>query len=286
MRSQVDYGLARVRPYLTSEPTPYPGLVPWPAEPSPIRFALGDTSQMAAYEPEARRLFPMPERSFGRTVRYRRTKLGMSQTRLAELVGRSPATIRSWEAERSTPTDPKVLETLVAILGIDERTLFGKAGVEREVVVDASPTVEQALSTLGRAPDPDSPSVSKPSSSPRVFEELTDELTLDHGTRGPEGAESPATSRPPRVSPRPALRVVPGPKPVPMAATTTTTLTPVAVREPSYMEDPAQRQLYLVRTLAAVVGLVALVVALFWAFGQGLEALGSWWSELFSKLRL
>jgi transcriptional regulator with XRE-family HTH domain len=31
----------------------------------------------------------MPERSFGRTVRYRRTKLGLSQAKLAELVGRS-----------------------------------------------------------------------------------------------------------------------------------------------------------------------------------------------------
>ena len=38
------------------------------------------------------RLLPspvMPERSFGRTIRYRRTKLGISQAKLGDLVGRS-----------------------------------------------------------------------------------------------------------------------------------------------------------------------------------------------------
>lgn len=224
----------------------------------------------------------MPERSFGRTVRYRRTKLGMSQTRLAELVGRSPATIRSWEAERSVPKDPTVLLTLVAILGIDERTLFGKAGVEPPAAVETSPTVEQALATL--APETDAPQVAAPK--PKAIEELTAEVILEHDG---EGKSAYPDSQPlePVSKPRPSLRMVPRPKPAPVAATTTTTtMTPVVVRELSYVEDPAQRQFYQIRTLAAVVGLVALVVTLFWAFAIGLDALGAWWNDFFSNLRL
>lgn len=220
----------------------------------------------------------MPERSFGRTVRYRRTKLGLSQTRLAELVGRSPATIRSWEADRSVPRDPKILETLVAILGVDERTLFGKVGMEPPVVDETSPTVEQALATLA----PETPS--QPAHGPKAFEELTAEIALERG-EGPLDDEAPAPAPAPRVESRPRLRVVPQPKPVPVRPATTT-LTPVVVRELSYIEDPTQRQFYQIRTLAAVVGLVALVVSLFWAFGHGLEALGAWWGEFFSNLRL
>lgn len=222
----------------------------------------------------------MPERSFGRTVRYRRMKLGLSQSQLADLVGRSASTIRSWEAEKSVPNDPKVLETLVAILGVDERTLFGKAGVEPPVVVETNPTVEQALATLGPHTDPETPRAAPPK--PKAFEELTAEVTLE---RTNEGTGAEADPDPAPAAPRPSLRVVPRPQQAAVARTTTT-LTPVAVREVSYIEDPAQRQFYQIRTLAAVVGLVALVVGLFWAFGNGLDALGSWWNDFFSNLRL
>lgn len=226
----------------------------------------------------------MPERSFGRTVRYRRTKLGISQTRLAELVGRSPATVRSWEAERSVPKDPTVLQTLVAILGVDERILFDKAGVEPPASVETSPTVEQALATLAPLTDPDTPQVAAPK--PKAIEELTAEVILEHDG---EGKPTDPDSQPsePVSQPRPSLRVVPRPKAAPVApATTTTTMTPVVVRELSYIEDPAQRQFYQIRTLAAVVGLVALVVTFFWAFATGLDSLGAWWGDFFSNLRL
>lgn len=224
----------------------------------------------------------MPERSFGRTVRYRRTKLGLSQTRLAELVGRSPATIRSWEADRSVPNDPKVLTTLVAILGVDERTLFGKVGMEPPVGVETSPTVEQALATL----TPETGEEPSDTHRPKAYEDLTAELhpEQERERTAPEKTVTPKEPKVPQVAERPSLRVVPRPKPAPVPATTT--LTPVAVRELSYIEDPAQRQFYQVRTLAAVVGLVTLVLALFWAFGNGLEAIGAWWNEFFSNLRL
>jgi hypothetical protein len=56
--------------------------------------------------------------------------------------------------------------------------------------------------------------------------------------------------------------------------------------EPSYMEDSSQRQLYRVRNLATVVLLVALVIILLWAFSSTIDALGSWWDDFFSTLRL
>ena len=93
-------------------------------------------------------LMIMPERTFGRTVRYRRTKLGMSQTQLAELVGRSTSTIRSWERDKSRPNDPQVLSALSAILGVDERQLFEKAEVDLPEVVETRATIEQTFATL------------------------------------------------------------------------------------------------------------------------------------------
>ena len=44
--------------------------------------------------------------------------------------------------------------------------------------------------------------------------------------------------------------------------------------------------MYRVRTLASVVGLVALAVTLLWAAGEGLQSLGEWWNQFFSGLRL
>ena len=89
----------------------------------------------------------MPEMSFGRTIRFRRNKLGLSQNRLGELVGRSGAAVRSWERDSSTPTDPSVLQALSAVLGIESEVLFDKAGVDAPVV-ETSPTVEQVLQSL------------------------------------------------------------------------------------------------------------------------------------------
>ena len=89
----------------------------------------------------------MPERSFGRTVRYRRTKLGLSHAKLGELVGRSATTVRSWERDKSHPNDHGVLTALAAILGVDERSLFEKAG-QTPPAIESSPTIEQALATL------------------------------------------------------------------------------------------------------------------------------------------
>ena len=196
----------------------------------------------------------MPERSFGRTIRARRTKLGLSQTKLGELVGRSPSTVRSWERDKSRPNDAAVLTALSAVLGVDESALFEKAG-QRIPEVEDSPTVEQALATLN----------------PGAVVDEESETGLDG-----EAIESPPA--PEFASVRPTSAAPNEPYVIARAAP--------PVHEPAYMEDRTQRQLYRVRNLATIVILVALGVAFLWALTQSFDALGTWWDEFFGSLRL
>ena len=218
----------------------------------------------------------MPERSFGRTVRYRRTKLGLSQSKLGELVGRSTATIRSWEKDDLRPTDPDVLATLAAILGVSERQLFDKAEVDPPAHIDDSPTVEQALATLR----PQQPGDARPDT-PRVSVVAADTASVADAGGGDSrsGLQSEQTVR---QRARPAVGPAYVAPPDPFVRTPTTP----SVADASYMEDQSQRQMYRVRTLATLVALVALVVALIWAVQEGFGALDAWWDGFFGNLRL
>ena len=251
----------------------------------------------------------MPERSFGRTVRYRRTKLGLSQAKLAELVGRSTPTIRSWERDKSRPSDPQVLATLSAILGIDERQLFDKAEMEFSVAIETSPTVEEALATLSLEAGPvtgdddeggdhdqggEDNRARIPAANPgRPVPVSVEEYQLDlvamgsssgeDADEGQAGVEEPLVDRllvGSAVGTGSAPAYVAPPEPY-----VQTPVTPSLV-DVSYMEDDNQRQLYRVRNLATLVAAVALILAFIWAFGEGLGALGEWWDDFFGNLRL
>ena len=228
----------------------------------------------------------MPERSFGRLVRYRRTKLGLSQAKLAELVGRSTATVRSWERDLSRPNDPKVLSALAAILAVDERQLFDKTETEPPPPEETSPTIEQALATL-------SPTGTAPTSF--VIEPIDSGLDL---WEDDDGAEETAPRPGPRHEMVPGARTARSEADILSSAASgapafaappdpyvQTPLTPT-LADLSYVEDESQRQLYRVRNLATLVAAVALVVAFIWAIGEGLGALGDWWDDFFSDLRL
>ena len=187
----------------------------------------------------------MPERSFGRTIKSRRTTLGLSQAKLGELVGRSPTTIRSWERGTTMPGDPSVITALAAVLGVNERTLFERAGIDRPEV-ETSPTVEEALASL---------------------------TTTDPS---------------PRLEPKSAAI------PAPVAHQTTTSrevlMTSPATTQPivraSYIEDPEQKSLYQVRTVATLIVLAVLAITFVWSLSAGLESLGAWWDDFFGNLRL
>lgn len=255
----------------------------------------------------------MPERSFGRTVRYRRTKIGLSQAQLGELVGRSASSIRSWERDVSTPTDPSVLTALSAILDIDGRALFDKAGVAIPTE-ETQPSVEEALASLAPIPleepieeevEADPMIAATAATSPAVprldaDSELEAEVQ-EHLPHQPEAApESPEEPEPPletfNLPPDPVEQLERvGASPMqspnepafvsPPEPYLITSPTPPMV-EPSYMEDNDQRQMYRVRTLATVALVVALVIILLWSLSNTVEAIGSWWEDFFDTLRL
>ncbi len=203
----------------------------------------------------------MPERSFGRIVRYRRTKLGLSQARLGDLVGRSPSTIRSWERDQALPKDPETVSALAAVIGANERALLEKAGFDLPNL-EERPTMEQALASL--APSTPTDERSRPAAGepgPSWVEKLE-----ALGTSRPAAAEAPAllTAPPePVISPAPPLPV-----------------------EPSYIDDPNQQQVYRFRTIATTILLIALVVVLAWALNNGIDAAGDLWEWFLSQLRL
>ena len=243
-------------------------------------------------------LMIMPERSFGRTVRSRRIKLGLSQSKLAELVGRSTPTIRSWERDQSRPNDPKVVAALAVVLDLDEDQLFDKVDVERPEM-EASPTVEEALATLSTtgaeamSPDPeptpgDDPWASDPYPMPAEGPEyprpqpvptLVGADTSSESDLGNEQSDSGLVAR---------LTVAAGASPAyatPPEPYVQGPLTP-NVGGVSYLEDESQRQLYRVRNLATLVAVIALVIVFIWALGEGIGALGEWWDDFFGNLRL
>ncbi|MDH3189083.1 MAG: helix-turn-helix domain-containing protein [Acidimicrobiia bacterium] len=219
-----------------------------------------------------------PEMSFGRSVRYRRTRLGLSQTRLGELVGRSAAAVRSWERETSIPSDPSVLQALAAVLGIETDVLFSKAGIEAPEV-ETSPTVEQALETLA----PPKPEGSVNSGQEGLFDALQDRRGVGAEEDSGELISVGYTPIPPSGH---AASVATAPGLTAPTGQYVLTVPAPPVIEPSYMEDESQRQMYRIRNLATLVLGVGLLVALIWAFGNGWQELNDWWDRFSSLLRL
>ena len=213
----------------------------------------------------------------------------MSQTQLAELVGRSTSTIRSWERDKSRPNDPQILSALAAILGVDERQLFEKAEVDPPSVVEATPTVEQALATLSMEEvpvDDDEPTVpDDPDPAQRPTVVAVEQFSLDLVEIG-DRPEEDGSRKVEAVREKVLVSSVEGPGFVaPPDPYVQTPLTPT-VADLSYVEDESQRQLYRVRNLATLVAVVALIVTLIWAFGEGIGALGDWWDDFLGNLRI
>jgi len=213
----------------------------------------------------------------------------MSQSQLAELVGRSISTVRSWERDKSRPNDPQILSALAAILGIDERQLFEKADVDLPEVVETGATLEQTFATLSIEEVPvDDKAVASgtdpaPASDPAVVS--VERFRLDLVEVG-DRFEDDGAREVVQVREKILVGAADGPAFVaPPDPYIQTPLTPT-VADLSYIEDDSQRQLYRVRNLATLVAIVALIVTLLWALGEGIGALGDWWDDFFGNLRI
>lgn len=75
----------------------------------------------------------------------------MSVARFAELVGRSPSTIRGWERSRSRPGDAGTVRAVAAVLGVDEDVVTALVAGE-EIVVPVTARVEQEQPATIAAP--------------------------------------------------------------------------------------------------------------------------------------
>lgn len=222
-------------------------------------------------------------------------QLGLSQAKLGELVGRSPSTVRAWERDKSTPSDAGVLHALSAILGLDEHLLFEKVGQVPPPDVETSPTVEEALASLRPPVAREHPDAGRGEIGMRDDSDEQDqqrvEMDNDAGALGAETEPDLQGDQPlpfPRTEPVAVPSQARPPQPgyvAPPEPFVITSPTPPLV-EPSYVEDQNQRQLYRARNLATLVVGVALVIALIWALGESLSALGSWWDDFFGSLRL
>lgn len=168
--------------------------------------------------------------SFGDLVRRGREQAGVSQSRLALLIGKSPTTIRAWEHGRTNPSDPRAVAALAAVLGLDETELLGLAGFGAPVA-RTRPSARQELNnlaserteTIALAPLPDAPAPTKPvkpsisepdlldspvSAEPGTKEQIAiDRITEDSGAQSVAEVEvdvKPVTTAPIPIATAPA----------------------------------------------------------------------------------
>lgn len=234
----------------------------------------------------------MGESSIGRLIKKRRESLGLSQARLGELVGRSASTIRNWERDRTSPSERSDVVALAAILGLDERDALDQAGFDLPRQTD-HPTMEQAFASLGPHPDEvlpledheaeepadDQPDVGKGTSGrrPEEWEEKPAE-EAPISAPGPEPGKVGSGSRVDSNDDHPPVRRV-----VERAAPPTV-LEAAPASEPSYLEDPEERQQYRLRGLVTTIAIVVLVIVLVWSFHRTTNALGNMWNQFMSML--
>lgn len=244
----------------------------------------------------------MSDRDFGGTIRRRRERLGLSVSRVAELVGRAPGTIRAWERGTLVPEDPSAVSTLAAVLGLDESATFQLAGLAPPIA-EGQVTVEQALRSLSDSEEPS-----------RL---LFGDRVGTRERRTPSGGVDLADSNlPPAPPPAPPAGARPRPVRAPSgeegassasgtgrspsgpgflnrlraatvrrpgSAAPLTTL-PAAPVEPSYMENPEERWSYRLRSLLTAAGIGFLLLVFGWAATNFLDAISETWDILTSNL--
>ena len=230
--------------------------------------------------------------SLGDLIRHQRAALGLTQARLAELVGRSPSTVRSWERDRSVPADQSAIAALAAVLGLTEEEIRSAVdGPAAEVVDSIQPLVGPSLD--GESTPSDAlVETDIAEAQPAVDADRT-EVSV-----GPATSSDPMTGTTPDSSPSdiPSQSKPPEPwsaRPVPAVAVADETVLVDAPsagsqvngvvshkpRVPSYLDDPTEVRTYRGRTILTAILLILMVIVLSWAFTEAREALGSLFAD-------
>jgi transcriptional regulator with XRE-family HTH domain len=252
--------------------------------------------------------------SFGDSVRRGREAAGLSQARVAQLIGRSPSTVRAWEQGRSNPSDAGSVTALAAILGLDENSLLGKAGFEppsadartsldselaslRTVEVHIEPQSPRHLGLEGAvatAAPPAEPWTESDEQSPfdiRAWIEPRAKAALSKAAQLKADFQRKLKDRPkPEPRSKPAVRtkvssqpLVPS-QPVPPPVRLDPRLGPLVAK--SYIEDESERDFYRRRTVGTLLVLVFLFITLWWALRNTGGAIGEFVGGFIDELKI
>lgn len=163
-----------------------------------------------------------------------------------------------------------------------DRPLAGRVGGEPGTAGEGEPPAETRPPVAEVRADPaaeaQSPaSNARPWRTPRGEPEPVEERPVSRPLPTPPPDE-PASTPPPveeQTSSRRLSRAAPP-----------TVLEAAPPGEPSYLEDPQERQQYRIRAVATAVLVIGLVIVLMWAFGRASEAFSSLWDDFFNQLRI
>ena len=252
--------------------------------------------------------------SFGDLVRRGREEAGLSQSRLALLIGKSPTTIRAWEHGRTHPADPGAVAALAAVLGLDEAELLGQAGFEAPAA-RTRPSARQELSNLATertemialAPLPEAPSRAKQVKPPSSEPDLLDSpVPMEPVATDPvvESAAESISETELDVKPTVPIQISVNPVEVSKLKARMPRVAVPKIREPqprvivtqqaapgpvgpngqvgsngyvagrSYLEDEAEKDFYRRRGVITAVVLVFMVIVIWWALGRTGGAIG------------
>lgn len=152
------------------------------------------------------------------------------------------------------------------------------AGVSREAAEDESgETQPDRLDAPGEQEEPADADVIPPWPQPESGRAQADDRLVavprsvgtpaDRVATPPPTESSPASRRLARAAPPTVLEATPS-------------------GEPSYLEDPGERQQYRIRAVVTAALVIGLVIVLLWAFGRATDAFSSLWDDFFSQLRV
>ncbi len=254
-----------------------------------------------------------PDTSFATLVKQRRVALGMSQAKLADLVGRSSSVVRSWERGASAPADENVVRSLAAVLGIEESLLRSSVGLDpkgrvREPDEIGGGSLEVFVAEVDDPGEPVGVDVPRGTADVEEGPEAgpaepagagqTSEEIKEPAVKAPPAAEDDhpppaaqeellvadepleadfAFSAPPTGAPEEESPVAGG-----TGATSPTVMvpaggTPVLPAERSYLDDPDQMVTYWIRAALTVAFSVFLLVVLLWALSRLGDSVGEVW---------
>lgn len=223
--------------------------------------------------------------------------LGLNEAEVLERAGfESPVVERSPTVEQAYASLTAEREIPIRVSRSEPPTSPVPAAAAEADAVD-----HEAVSPSGSAPaQPEVTPVAEPGSGtaepPRRPWEADAPPITDESGRIPSEEGSPDFERfladrsihreEPSSAPAPATdaQVVPPAPPRRRRASPPTVLEAAAPAEPSYVEDPDERQQYRVRGLATAALVVGILIVLLWSFNRATDALGSMWQELIDSL--